>query len=67
MLHLPKLKKSQNFFMYRILNKWNNLSKKSCKKVDLYDIKEPEIFAKYLDKLPVTAIVPNPVFDYLRS
>jgi hypothetical protein len=66
MPHLPKIKKAQNFFSYRILNKWNNLPK-NVAKLDLHDIKDPDIFAKYLDKLPVTSIVPNPVFDYSRT
>jgi hypothetical protein len=65
MPHLPKLKKAQNFFSYRILNRWNNLSK-LVGKLDLHDIKDPDIFAKYLDALRVNSIVPNPLFEYSR-
>jgi hypothetical protein len=65
MPHLPKLKKAQNFFMYRILNKWNNLPRK-IGKLDLHDIKDPEIFGNYLDKLPIEAILPSAVFEYSR-
>jgi hypothetical protein len=65
MPHLPKLKKAQNFFSNRILNRWNNLPK-VVGKLDLHDIKAPDLFTKYLDSLPVDSIVPNPVFDYSR-
>ena len=47
------------------MNRWNKMPNK-VGKYTLHDINEPELFAKYLDQLPVASIVPNPVFDYLR-
>jgi hypothetical protein len=63
--HLPNLKKTRNFFSYRVLNRWNKLPKK-VGKLDLHDIKDSELFANYLDKLPAASIVPDPAFDYIR-
>jgi hypothetical protein len=52
-----QIKTYRKFFSYRVISKWKNLPK-NIGKLYFTDITNPVTFARYLDKLPVSYIVP---------